>query len=68
MTTTLLGSSATKERMIALLSKFYIGSTISLHQNETGFDVHNKNGKIKDVRVIQKGKRFKFESINDNNQ
>lgn len=63
MTQTLLGSAPTEERIIALISKFYMGATISLHENQTDFDIYNKKGKLSGVRVIKKGKRFRFERI-----
>lgn len=56
---TLMGSSPTRDGIIKLISKFYMGSTIHLE----GEDVHNRKGKIEGVRVIEKGKRFRFELI-----
>jgi hypothetical protein len=60
MKTTLLGSAPTIESLTALISGYYMGSTITV----TGEDVHNRKGKIQGVRVIQKGQRWRFESIN----
>ena len=64
MKTTLLGSSATLDGIKSVIEKFYYSEKelISVAPNE--WQVYGKNGEIKGVRVILKGKRYRFESIN----
>ena len=64
MRTTLLGSSSTLEGIKAVIAKFYYSEKelTSLSPNE--WSVIGKNGVLKGVRVILKGKRYRFESIN----
>ena len=63
MKTTLLGSSATLDGIKAVITKFYYSEKelISLSANE--WQIIGKNGVLKGVRVILKGKRYRFESI-----
>lgn len=64
MKTTLLGSSSTLDGIKSVIAKFYYGEKelISLVTNE--WQIIGKNGTIKGVRVVLKGKRYRFESIN----
>ena len=63
MKTTLLGSSTTLDGIKAVIEKFYYSEKelISIVPNE--WSVIGKNGVLKDVRVIFKNKRYRFESI-----
>lgn len=64
MKTTLLGSSATLDGIKSVIAKYYYGEKelLSLATNE--WQIIGKNGVLKDMRVILKGKRYRFESIN----
>lgn len=59
----LLASSPTEERIIKLISQYFMGSTISLHptDDENIFDVHNLKGKLKNFHVVKKGGKYRFE-------
>lgn len=63
MKTTLLGSSSTLDGIKTVIAKFYYGEKelLSLVTNE--WQIIGKNGAIDGVRVILKGKRYRFESI-----
>ena len=65
MKTTLLGSSPTLDGIKAAIAKFYYGEKeiLSLVTNE--WQIVGKNGVKKGVRVVLKGKRYRFESINN---
>lgn len=64
MKTTLLGSAPTLDGIKAIIAKYYYGEKelLSLVTNE--WQIIGKNGAINGVRVILKGKRYRFESIN----
>ena len=61
---TLLASSPTRDGIITAISRYYMGSTISLQAQGNVYQVSNLKGPINSVRVIQKGKRWRFEQIN----
>ena len=65
MKKTLLGSSSTLDGIKAVIEKFYYSEKelISIVPNE--WSVIGKNGVLKDVRVIFKNKRYRFESIDN---
>ena len=64
MKTTLIGSAPTLDGIKDVIAKFYYGEKelLSLVPNE--WQIIGKNGAINGVRVILKGKRYRFESIN----
>jgi hypothetical protein len=57
-----LATSPTKEGITKLISEYYMGSTISLHETENPdeFEVHNLKGKINSVKVVKSKGRFRF--------
>ena len=58
----LLAASGTKEAMIKTITRYYCGSTISLHETSPGiFEVSNKKGVIKGARVVLIKGRYRFE-------
>jgi len=58
----LVGSDGSLESLIKGISKWFFGSQISLQQiNSKEWDVYNSKGLIEGVRVISKGKRYRFE-------
>ncbi len=60
----LIASSATQEGITELISKFYGGATITLHEKDkTTFSVSNLKGEIEGVFVKKEKKRFKFYMI-----
>ena len=65
MKTTLLGSSSTLDGIKTVITKFYYSEKelISLAANE--WQIIGKNGVLKDMRVILKRGRYRFESINN---
>ena len=65
MKTTLLASSATLDGIKAIIAKFYHfeKELISVAPNE--WQIIGKNGVLKDMRVILKKGRYRFESINN---
>ena len=65
MKTTLLGSSSTLDGIKSVITKFYYGEKelSPVYANE--WQIIGKNGVLNGVRVILKGKRYRFESIND---
>lgn len=64
MKTTLLGSAPTLDGIKAIIARYYYGEKelLSLVQNE--WQIIGKNGAINGVRVILRGKCYRFESIN----
>lgn len=65
MKTTLLGSSATLDGIKAVISKFYYSEKDLIHVAPNEWSIIGKNGVIKGVRVVLKGKRYRFESIDN---
>ena len=65
MKTTLLGSSSTLEGIKTVIAKFYYSEKelTSLSANE--WKIIGKNGVLKDMRVILKNGRDRFESIDN---
>ena len=65
MKTTLLGSSATLDGIKSVIAKFYYSEKdlISVAPNE--WNIIGKNGALKDMRVILKRGRYRFESIDN---
>lgn len=58
----LLASAPTKERMIKIISGYFYSSNIELIPFSDGiFVVATAKGALEKFRVIQKGKRFRFE-------
>ena len=58
----LIGSAPTLERIQALISKYFMGSKITLKPDgEKKWSIHNAKGPLDAFVVIQKGKRFRFE-------
>jgi hypothetical protein len=58
----LLASSATKQGIEKCIKEFYKYNSICIVDVENG-TVSNAKGIINNVRIIKKGKRFRFESI-----
>lgn len=59
--TGLIASSSTEIGIIAQISKYYGGSTITLHQrNPKTWDVLNNKGKIEGKQVVLSKKRYRF--------
>jgi hypothetical protein len=57
----LLASSPSKEKIVKLISQYYMGSSIHLEPHgENLHSVHNKNGEINDVYVEEKKGRWHF--------
>ena len=65
MKTTLLGSSATFDGIKSVIAKFYYSEKELLSVAPNEWSIIGKNGVIKGVRVVLKGKRYRFESINN---
>ena len=65
MKTTLLGSSSTLDGIKAVITKFYYGEKelSPVYSNE--WQITGKNGVLKDMRVILKNGRYRFESIDN---
>ena len=65
MKATLISSSATLDGIKSVIAKYYYSEKelISVAPNE--WQIIGKNGVINGMRVILKGKRYRFESIND---
>lgn len=63
MKTTLLASSATLDGIKSVIEKFYHSEKelLSVYPNE--WQIIGTNGSLKYVRVILKGGRYRFESI-----
>ena len=64
MKTTLLGSSSTLEGIKAVIAKFYYSEKDLIPVAANEWKIIGKNGPLNGVRVILKGKRYRFESIN----
>lgn len=63
--TTLLASSPSLDGISNCITSFYFNSPKELIEIEPNiWSVSGKNGTIQNVRVIKKGKRYRFESIN----
>ncbi len=62
----LLGSAPSLDSVKKLISQFYMGSTISLHQigDSDEYEVHNLKGKINGVKVVKNKGRYRFISEN----
>ena len=65
MKTTLLGSSSTLDGIKAVITKFYYSEKELLSLSANEWKIIGKNGVLKGVRVVLKGKRYRFESINN---
>ena len=65
MRTTLLGSSATLYGIKAVIAKFYYSEKELIPVAPNEWQIIGKNGVIKGVRVVLKGKRYRFESVNN---
>ena len=65
MKTTLLGSSSTLDGIKAVIAKFYYSEKelSPVYANE--WQIIGKNGVLKDMRVILKNGRYRFESIDN---
>jgi len=64
--TKLLATAPTLDRITDMISKYFMGSTITLIQNSSNpdeYSVNNKKGKLNSFRVIKKGKRYRFEEV-----
>lgn len=60
----LLATASDEKNIIKLISEFYYGATISLKSvGNKIYKVNNLNGLIGGVRVVKKGKRFRFEQV-----
>ena len=65
MKTTLLGSSATLDGIKSIVEKFYYSEKELLPVSDNEWQIIGKNGVLKDMRVILKKGRYRFESINN---
>ena len=65
MKTTLLGSSSTLEGIKAVIAKFYYSEKDLIPVAANEWQIIGKNGVLKDMRVILKRGRYRFESINN---
>ena len=65
METTLLGSSATLDGIKSIITKFYYSEKELFPVAPDEWQIIGKNGVLKDVRVILKKDRYRFESINN---
>ena len=65
MKTTLLASSATLDGIKAIITKFYYSEKELLPVAANEWQIIGKNGVLNGMRVILKGKRYRFESINN---
>ena len=65
MKTTLLGSSATLDGIKSVITKFYYSEKELLPVAPNEWNIIGKNGALKDMRVILKRGRYRFESINN---
>ena len=63
--TTLLASSPSLDGINDCITSFYFNSPKELIEIEPNiWSISGKNGTIQNARVIKKGKRYRFESIN----
>ena len=65
MKTTLLGSSTTFDGIKSVIAKFYYGEKELISVSPTEWKIIGKNGVLKDMRVILKNGRYRFESIDN---
>ena len=65
MKTTLLASSPTLDGIKSVIAKFYYYEKDLIPVAPNEWSIIGKNGTIKGVRVVLKGKRYRFESINN---
>ena len=65
MKTTLLASSATFDGIKSIVEKFYYSEKELLPVSDNEWQIIGKNGVLKDMRVILKRGRYRFESINN---
>ena len=65
MKTTLLASSATLDGIKAVIAKFYYSEKELLPVSANEWKIIGRNGALKYVRVILKGKHYRFESIDN---
>lgn len=65
MKTILLGNSATLDGIKAVIAKFYYSEKDLIPVAPNEWSIIGKNGVIKDMRVILKKGRYRFESINN---
>ena len=65
MKTTLLGSAPTLDGIKAVIAKFYYSEKELLPVAPNEWSIIGKNGVLKDMRVILKRGRYRFESINN---
>ena len=65
MEITLLGSSSTLDGIKTVIAKFYYSEKDLIPASPNEWSIIGKNGVIKWVRVVLKGKRYRFESINN---
>ena len=62
---TLLASAPTLRMLQDAIGTYFYSKNIQIVEtpNPKSWDVHNANGLMQGYRVIQKGKRFRFESV-----
>ena len=65
MKTTLLGSSPTLDGIKAVIAKFYYGERELISVSPTEWKIIGRMGVLKYARVILKGGRYRFESIDN---
>ena len=65
MKVVLLGSSATLDGIKTVITKFYYSEKELLSVAPNEWQIYGKNGVLKDMRVILKKGRYRFESINN---
>lgn len=65
MKTTLLASSPTLDGIKTVIAKFYYSEKELLPVSPNEWQIIGKNGALKYVRVILKGGRYRFESIDN---
>ena len=65
MKTTLLGSSTTLAGIKAVIAKFYYSEKDLIPASPNEWSIIGKNGVLKDMRVVLKKGRYRFESINN---
>jgi len=62
MKTKLLGSASSLEQLKDGIQKFFYSSNIVLNGNDKdGYTISNSKGVIEGVKVVLKGKRYRFE-------
>ena len=65
MKTTLLASSATFDGIKSVIAKYYYSEKDLIPLAPDEWQIIGKNGVLKDMRVILKKGRYRFESINN---